>query len=251
MQAAMARNRQTGSISLLLAGGLCLLPFLLPDHHLPLLSFQSEWLAAALGVAAMLTALAGRGGAFLSGASTGTVVDRVRAVSCCANTRWQTGLSAVAPAGCALRAIRSAACLAGRAIGSGRRNRARRNRARRLHAGRRPRERGSRHDPVLRPTSAAGGRRDRTTLCRGACSRVRQHRERQIFLPIILRSAGSLVVPVAARQPALGLGGWRLACCWPGPAPLPTRVARCCMRCGLFCSVCSPVGCRPAPARGA
>ena len=66
MQAAMARNRQTGSISLLLAGGLCLLPFLLPDHHLPLLSFQSEWLAAALGVAAMLTALAGRGGAFLS-----------------------------------------------------------------------------------------------------------------------------------------------------------------------------------------
>jgi O-antigen ligase len=56
---------QSEAVSLLLAGSLCVLPFLLPDHHLPLLSFQAEWLAAALGVAAMLTALAGRGGAFL------------------------------------------------------------------------------------------------------------------------------------------------------------------------------------------
>jgi O-antigen ligase len=44
-------------VSLLLAGSLCLLPFLLPYHELPILSFQSEWLAAALGIAAVLAAL--------------------------------------------------------------------------------------------------------------------------------------------------------------------------------------------------
>jgi hypothetical protein len=47
-------------VSLLLAGSLCLLPFLLPYHQPPILSFQAEWLAAALGIAAMLAALAGR-----------------------------------------------------------------------------------------------------------------------------------------------------------------------------------------------
>lgn len=52
------------AMSLLLAGSLCLLPFLLPYHQPPLLSFQPEWLAAALGVAAMITALAGRRAAF-------------------------------------------------------------------------------------------------------------------------------------------------------------------------------------------
>jgi len=48
-------------MSLLLAGGLCLLPFLLPYHPQPMPSFFPEWLAAALGVAAALTLLAGRG----------------------------------------------------------------------------------------------------------------------------------------------------------------------------------------------
>ena len=65
MQTAMPGKDQTESVSLLLAGGLCLLPFLLPEHHLPLLSFQAEWLAAALGVAATLAALTRRGGVFL------------------------------------------------------------------------------------------------------------------------------------------------------------------------------------------
>src|SRR5712691_4931858 len=48
-------------MSLLLAGSLCLLPFLLPYHQQPVLSFFPEWLATALGVAAALTLLAGRG----------------------------------------------------------------------------------------------------------------------------------------------------------------------------------------------
>jgi O-antigen ligase len=39
---------------------MCLLPFLLPYHLLPILSFQVEWLAAALGIAAMLAALTNR-----------------------------------------------------------------------------------------------------------------------------------------------------------------------------------------------
>jgi len=49
------------AISLLLAGSLCLLPFLLPYHQQPVLSFFPEWLAAALGIAAALTLLAGQG----------------------------------------------------------------------------------------------------------------------------------------------------------------------------------------------
>ena len=48
---------QTEAMSLLLAGSLCLLPFLLPYPQL----FQAEWLAGALGVAATLTALSARG----------------------------------------------------------------------------------------------------------------------------------------------------------------------------------------------
>ena len=48
------------AVSLLLAGSLCLLPFLLPYHQQPVLSFYPEWLAAALGAAAVLVALAGR-----------------------------------------------------------------------------------------------------------------------------------------------------------------------------------------------
>ena len=58
------RGAQAEAVSLLLAGGMCMLPFLLPYHQLPILSFQAEWLAGALGVAAMLAALAGRGNAF-------------------------------------------------------------------------------------------------------------------------------------------------------------------------------------------
>jgi O-antigen ligase len=48
-------------MSLMLAGSLCLLPFLLPYHQQPVLSFFPEWLAAALGTAAALTLLLGRG----------------------------------------------------------------------------------------------------------------------------------------------------------------------------------------------
>jgi len=48
-------------MSLLLAGGLCLLPFLLAYHQQPIPSFFPEWLAAALGIAAALTLLVGRG----------------------------------------------------------------------------------------------------------------------------------------------------------------------------------------------
>jgi len=44
----------------MLAGGLCLLPFLLPYHQPPVLSFFPEWLAAALGIAAAATLLLGR-----------------------------------------------------------------------------------------------------------------------------------------------------------------------------------------------
>jgi O-antigen ligase len=47
--------------SLLLAGSLCLLPFLLPYHQQPFLSFFPEWLAVALGTAAALATLARRG----------------------------------------------------------------------------------------------------------------------------------------------------------------------------------------------
>jgi len=50
-----------GAVGLLLAGSLCLLPFLIPYHQQPVLSFFPEWLAAALGVAAALTLLVGRG----------------------------------------------------------------------------------------------------------------------------------------------------------------------------------------------
>src|SRR6266853_2970224 len=45
----------------MLAGSLCLLPFLLPYHQPPILSFFPEWLAVALGIAAALTLLVGRG----------------------------------------------------------------------------------------------------------------------------------------------------------------------------------------------
>ncbi len=57
MQATAA---QPPAIGLLLAGSLCLLPFLVPYHQPPVLSFHAEWLAAALGTAAALAALTGR-----------------------------------------------------------------------------------------------------------------------------------------------------------------------------------------------
>jgi len=44
----------------MLAGSLCLLPFLLPYHQQPVLSFFPEWLATALGIAAAATLLLGR-----------------------------------------------------------------------------------------------------------------------------------------------------------------------------------------------
>ncbi len=45
-------------MSLLLAGSMCLLPFLIPYHQPPLLSFYPEWLAAALGLIAFAAVLA-------------------------------------------------------------------------------------------------------------------------------------------------------------------------------------------------
>jgi len=65
VQTVKPSGAQADAVSLLLAGALCLLPFLLPYHQLPILSFQAEWLAAALGVAAMLAALGGRGSGFV------------------------------------------------------------------------------------------------------------------------------------------------------------------------------------------
>lgn len=58
------KSTQADAVSLLFAGALCLLPFLLPYREPPILSFHAEWLAAALGVAAMLAGLRGRKGAF-------------------------------------------------------------------------------------------------------------------------------------------------------------------------------------------
>jgi len=48
-------------IGLLLAGCVCLLPFVLPYHQQPILSFYPEWLAVALGVAAAFAMLVRRG----------------------------------------------------------------------------------------------------------------------------------------------------------------------------------------------
>ncbi|HZF26541.1 MAG TPA: hypothetical protein VEZ88_09800, partial [Steroidobacteraceae bacterium] len=54
------------AVGLLLAGAMCLLPFLIPYHQLPVLSFYPEWLAAALGICAALVVLAWRGVALVS-----------------------------------------------------------------------------------------------------------------------------------------------------------------------------------------
>src|SRR5882672_111594 len=50
--------RADPAISLLLAGSVCLLPFLVPYHQPPVLSFLPEWLAAGMGVAAVLAQVA-------------------------------------------------------------------------------------------------------------------------------------------------------------------------------------------------
>jgi O-antigen ligase len=67
------RASSAPTIGLLLAGSLCLLPFLLPYHQQPILSFFPEWLAVALGIAAAATLLVGRG---------------IRAVSLPVPARW-------------------------------------------------------------------------------------------------------------------------------------------------------------------
>ncbi|MGW8271462.1 MAG: hypothetical protein ACWGNS_13475, partial [Burkholderiales bacterium] len=54
------RATSAADIGLLLAGSVCLLPFLIPYHQQPVLSFYPEWLAVALGVAAAATLLASR-----------------------------------------------------------------------------------------------------------------------------------------------------------------------------------------------
>ncbi|MDO9205116.1 hypothetical protein, partial [Methylotenera sp.] len=50
--------RSTNS-SLLLIGLMFLLPFIVVYHHLPIPSFYAEWIAAALGLLAMLSLLKG------------------------------------------------------------------------------------------------------------------------------------------------------------------------------------------------
>lgn len=57
----MKETVRSHPVALLLAGAMCLLPFLAPYHQQPVLSFYPEWLAAALGVSAALAALASRG----------------------------------------------------------------------------------------------------------------------------------------------------------------------------------------------
>src|SRR5689334_17861647 len=52
----MSRN---AGAALLLAGSLCVLPFLVPYHQEPIRSFYAEWLAGALGVAAWGVLLTG------------------------------------------------------------------------------------------------------------------------------------------------------------------------------------------------
>ena len=47
-------------VALLLTGSMCMLPYVLPYHQMPVLSFFLEWLAVALGVAAALALLASR-----------------------------------------------------------------------------------------------------------------------------------------------------------------------------------------------
>jgi O-antigen ligase len=54
------KSTSAPAIALLLAGGMFLLPFLVPYHQQPVLSFFPEWLAAALGCAAALVVLARR-----------------------------------------------------------------------------------------------------------------------------------------------------------------------------------------------
>ena len=61
MRDANAGRFDPRAASLLLAGGMCLIPFLQPRHFPPLRTFYDEWLAFALGLAAMgLTAVARR-----------------------------------------------------------------------------------------------------------------------------------------------------------------------------------------------
>jgi hypothetical protein len=55
-----AERARLPAISLLLAGSLCFLPFLMPYHELPVKTFHAEWLAAVLGIGATLVALAAR-----------------------------------------------------------------------------------------------------------------------------------------------------------------------------------------------
>ncbi len=57
----MKETARLQSVALLLAGATCLLPFLVPYHQQPVLSFYPEWLAVALGVCTALAALAWRG----------------------------------------------------------------------------------------------------------------------------------------------------------------------------------------------
>jgi hypothetical protein len=54
--------RRVSAIGLLLAGSLCLLPFLIPYHQQPIASFYPEWLSVALGVGAASAAFFTRSG---------------------------------------------------------------------------------------------------------------------------------------------------------------------------------------------
>ncbi len=81
-QTVTGRIAQAEAVSLLLAGSLCLLPFLLPYHLLPIPSFQAEWLAAALGSSSAPAPRAG--GRTMRGACAypGDIAQRLPATRC-------------------------------------------------------------------------------------------------------------------------------------------------------------------------
>src|SRR3954470_19243643 len=68
----VASRKRRPELALLLAGCLCVIPFVVPYHQAPIPSFYSEWLAGAFGVMAILAALLSRPSALvrLPGAAT-------------------------------------------------------------------------------------------------------------------------------------------------------------------------------------
>ncbi len=93
-----AAGARLPEIGLLLAGSLCLLPFLMPYHELPLKTFHAEWLAAVLGISAALarTRRAFRPPRFLARAD--TLAGRLCSVPRPSGGIRRPALSSIAPA---------------------------------------------------------------------------------------------------------------------------------------------------------